>query len=162
MRGQPLFLSWEPTVAKRKTQQPEQAAAAPAADNGAQACQAEGPITKKEAVRRALAEGVDMLAEGVPFIKERFGLDLKNQQFNSYKMLLGREGTGKRGGWKGRRSAGHKAVPAAANAPHPAASAAGQGGPVDLIDKTLDLAQQCGGVAALKRLVDRLADMQRW
>jgi hypothetical protein len=33
---------------------------------------------------------------------------------------------------------------------------------VDLIDKALDLAQQCGSVAALKRLVDRLADMQRW
>jgi hypothetical protein len=33
---------------------------------------------------------------------------------------------------------------------------------VDLINKTLDLAAQAGGVAALKRLVDRLADMQRW
>jgi hypothetical protein len=33
---------------------------------------------------------------------------------------------------------------------------------VNLIDKALDLAQQCGGHAALKKLVDRLADMQRW
>lgn len=33
--------------------------------------------------------------------------------------------------------------------------------PVDLIDKTLDLAQQAGGVRALKRLVDRIADMQK-
>jgi hypothetical protein len=32
---------------------------------------------------------------------------------------------------------------------------------VDLIDKVLDLSQQCGGLAALKKLVDRLADMQR-
>jgi hypothetical protein len=39
--------------------------------------------------------------------------------------------------------------------------AATQAGPVDLIDRTLDLAAQAGGVAALKRLVDRLADMQR-
>jgi hypothetical protein len=31
---------------------------------------------------------------------------------------------------------------------------------VDLIDKTLDLAAQAGGVIALKRLADRLADMQ--
>ncbi len=49
--------------------------------------------------------------------------------------------------------------PAAAPQPAPPAAAAS---PVDLIDKTLDLAQQAGGVAALKRLVDRLADMQRW
>jgi hypothetical protein len=33
---------------------------------------------------------------------------------------------------------------------------------VDLIDKTLDLAAQAGGVDALKRRVDRLADMQKW
>ena len=39
----------------------------------------------------------------------------------------------------------------------PATSASAS--PVDLIDKTIDLAQQCGGVAALKKLVDRLADM---
>ena len=48
--------------------------------------------------------------------------------------------------------------PTAAPQPAPAAAAS----PVDLIDKTLDLAQQAGGVAALKRLVDRLADMQRF
>lgn len=47
------------------------------------------------------------------------------------------------------------AVAAATTRPAPA-----QGGPVDLIDKALDLAQQCGGLAALKRLVDRLSDMQ--
>src|SRR5262249_12836303 len=40
----------------------------------------------------------------------------------------------------------------------PAATAS----PVELIGKTLDLAAQAGGGAALKRLVDRLADMQRW
>jgi hypothetical protein len=42
------------------------------------------------------------------------------------------------------------------------APAAPSASPVDLIDKALDLAQQCGGLAALKKLVDRLADMQRW
>jgi hypothetical protein len=31
--------------------------------------------------------------------------------------------------------------------------------PVDLIDRTLALAQECGGVGQLKRLVDRLAGM---
>jgi hypothetical protein len=32
---------------------------------------------------------------------------------------------------------------------------------VDLIDKTLDLAAKAGRVAALKRMVDRLADTLR-
>jgi hypothetical protein len=45
-------------------------------------------------------------------------------------------------------------------AKQPGASAAAAASPVDLIDKTIDLAQQCGGVAALKKLVDRLADMR--
>jgi hypothetical protein len=31
---------------------------------------------------------------------------------------------------------------------------------VDLIDKTLDLAQQCGGLTLLKKLVDRLEGMK--
>lgn len=39
--------------------------------------------------------------------------------------------------------------------PRPAAAAS----PVDLLEKTLDLAQQCGGVQQLKRLVDRIAEM---
>ena len=32
--------------------------------------------------------------------------------------------------------------------------------PVDLIDQALKLAQRCGGVGELKKLVDRLADMR--
>lgn len=57
-----------------------------------------------------------------------------------------------------RKKPGHKAsAPATFVRPAPA-----QGSPVDLIDKTLDLAAQAGGVAALKRLVDRLTDMQEW
>ena len=51
------------------------------------------------------------------------------------------------------------AAPAAAR---PAAPAATSASPVDLIDKTLDLASQAGGVGELKKLVDRLADMRRW
>jgi hypothetical protein len=54
----------------------------------------------------------------------------------------------------GRKPARVAAPPAAQAAPAPAAS------PVDLIDKTLDLALQCGGLANLKKLVDRLAGMK--
>ena len=70
---------------------------------------------------------------------------------------------GKKGrGNGGRRAAGQQAATAPAVPPRAAAPAASSANPVDLIDKALDLAQQCGGVATLKRLVDRLADMQRW
>jgi len=66
-------------------------------------------------------------------------------------------GGGKRGG---RRAAGAQATTAPAALPRTAAAASPSANPVDLIDKTLDLAQQCGGLAALKRLVDRLVGMQ--
>jgi hypothetical protein len=58
---------------------------------------------------------------------------------------------------------GRKPVRAAtAAATQTAAMAAPSASPVDLIDKALDLPQLCGGVTGLKRLVDRLADMERW
>lgn len=46
---------------------------------------APGPITKAEAVRRALAEGIDNPTEGVALIKDRFGLDMDPNTFSSYK-----------------------------------------------------------------------------
>jgi hypothetical protein len=60
-------------------------------------------------------------------------------------------------GKKGRGGHRKVATPQAA-----APQAAAQSSPVDLIDRTLDLAAHAGGVAALKRLVDRLAAMREW
>ena len=56
---------------------------------------------------------------------------------------------------KGKGGRPRKAATAAAT-PAPRA-AAPSGSPVDLIDKTFSLAQECGGFEQLKRLVDRLA-----
>jgi hypothetical protein len=61
----------------------------------------------------------------------------------------------------GRRKPGRKpgrraAPPAAARAALEPVSAS----PVDLIDRALALAQECGGIEQLKRLVDRLAEMR--
>jgi hypothetical protein len=50
--------------------------------------------------------------------------------------------------------------PAAARVARSKPAAPPSGSPVDLIDGALDLARQCGGVAELKRLVDKIADMQ--
>ena len=47
--------------------------------------------------------------------------------------------------------------PTQAVTPATTQSALASGSPVDLIDKTLALAQECGGFEQLKRLVDRLA-----
>ena len=55
-----------------------------------------------------------------------------------------------------------KAINTAAPAPAPAPKTQkASGSPVDLIDKVFDLAKQSGGVVALKRLVDRIAEMEK-
>jgi hypothetical protein len=58
----------------------------------------------------------------------------------------------------GRKKPGRKQGKKPAAAPRQAASTAAAS-PVDLIDRTLALAQECGGVEQLKRLVDRIAGM---
>jgi hypothetical protein len=50
-----------------------------------------------------------------------------------------------------------RAAPAPAIADAPAAQAS----PVDLIDKVFDRAKEPGGFVALKRLVDRIAEMEK-
>ena len=52
-------------------------------------------------------------------------------------------------------------APPVREAPAPAAvpvARSAQASPIDLIDRVFMLADDCGGMAALKRLVDRLAD----
>lgn len=44
-------------------------------------------ITKAEAVRRALADGVDAPLDGVAYLKEKFGLNITGQQFSTYKSI---------------------------------------------------------------------------
>ena len=55
-------------------------------------------ITKSEAVRRAVAEGVDKPQEGSAFIKEKFGLQVTPQHFSTYKsQQKAKEGKGSGG-----------------------------------------------------------------
>lgn len=44
-------------------------------------------ITKAEAVRHALADGIDKPEDGVSFLKEKFGLTITAQQFSTYKSI---------------------------------------------------------------------------
>ena len=57
----------------------------------------------------------------------------------------------------GRKPGSKPAAVAPAAAPRPAVTSSSS--PVDLIDKTFALAQECGGFEQLKRLVDRLSGM---
>jgi hypothetical protein len=59
----------------------------------------------------------------------------------------------------GRRKPGRKPGRKPAAAAPRAVLASTAANPVELIDRTLSLAQECGGVGQLKRLVDRLAGM---
>jgi hypothetical protein len=54
-------------------------------------------MTKTDAVKAALAEGVDKPEDGVAFIRDRFGLEVTNAQFSTYKSLAKAKGAAKRG-----------------------------------------------------------------
>jgi len=89
-------------------------------------------ITKSEAVRRAIAEGVDKPQEAVAFIKERYGVDISAQHFSSIKSQEAKK-TGK----PGRRS--RKPREAVST---PSGSRVGNGNPVELarqIKKLVDV-----------------------
>jgi hypothetical protein len=59
-------------------------------------------MTKSDAVRAALAQGVDKPEEGVAFIRDRFGLEVTNAQFSTYKSLARAKGkVGRKGARKG-------------------------------------------------------------
>jgi hypothetical protein len=63
---------------------------------------AHGKMTKADAVRAAIAEGVDMPAEGAAYVKEKFGLDVTPQQFSTYKSIAKKK-AGKAPGRRGRK-----------------------------------------------------------
>src|SRR4051794_15155379 len=46
---------------------------------------AEGKISKADAVREAIKEGVEKPQDGVSYVKEKHGLDITPQQFSTYK-----------------------------------------------------------------------------
>lgn len=65
-------------------------------------------VSKADAVRAALAAGMDKPQEGVAYIKGQFGLDLSTQMFSSYKSQEAkRAGQGRRRGRPARVIAGN-------------------------------------------------------
>ncbi len=115
---------------------------------------------KSRLIRQAISDNPDKgnteLAQMLSGAKERKDDKIKvtpqdiAQQRQAMKKAGALPTTGKK---RGRPPRAAQVTAKSATSPPPA-------NPVDLIDKTIDLAQQYGGVAALKRLVDRLTDMR--
>lgn len=96
---------------------------------------ADGKMTKADAVRAAIADGADSPADGVAYIKSKFGIDITPQHFSSYKSQQ-RAKAGKAPGRRGRKP-GAVAVP----------RATANGNPADLARQIKGLIGQYGAVA---------------
>jgi hypothetical protein len=84
-------------------------------------------------------------------------IKVKRAEISQQKQLMKKAGKGPAAKAPARAKAGRRpAAPAAARTKAPAATAS----PVELLDKVFDLARESGSITALKRLVDRLAEMQ--
>jgi hypothetical protein len=103
---------------------------------GETAAAATPTVTKADAVRAALAEGADSPAEGIAFIKAKFGIDITPAHFSSYKS----QQKAKAGKPAGRRGRAPRAEAAAAPLPP-----SGLNGPAGLATS----------VEAIKVLVDQ-------
>jgi hypothetical protein len=114
----------------------------------AKAKTAEGkePMKKTDAVRQALAAGVDNPTEAVAHIKKEFGIDITTQQFSTYKSNLKAKGASSRAGRRtGKRSG----------------TEIGNGrttrGGIDVVDAATAVKELCGQIGADK--VKRLAGL---
>jgi hypothetical protein len=71
---------------KASTQKPERAT-----EEAGGGQEGHGKITKTEAVRRALADGVDQPADGVAYIRDNFGLEISPTHFSAVKSTEGKK-----------------------------------------------------------------------
>jgi len=117
-------------MAKKKAEEAQEAAGTATAEK----------ITKSEAVRRAVAEGVDKPTDAVAFIKERFGVEISAQHFSSIKSQ-----EAKKAGKPGRR--GRKPREAAAVVATPNGSRVGNRNPAELARQVKQLVESFGAEA---------------
>ncbi|HEX4610530.1 MAG TPA: hypothetical protein VH092_20240 [Urbifossiella sp.] len=101
-------------------------------------------ITKADAVRAALAEGIDTPDEGIAFILKRYGIEMGKPMWSSYRSQeKARQAKKAGGGTPARRSRAPKAE--AAPAPAPAASSPSRNGSIGV----------AGSVETIKSLVEQ-------
>src|SRR4051794_33961981 len=110
------------------------------------------PVSKAEAVRRAVAAGADKPAEGVAYVKEHFGIDMGRKAFSLNKsQAKTREAKG-RNGKPGRKP---RAAVEGYLAPPGRKSAAGEGTLIAAIEAMKPLIAELG-TEKVHRLVDLL------
>jgi hypothetical protein len=117
-------------------------------------------MSKTDAIRAAMAEGIESPGDGVDFIRKRFGLEMSKGHFSATKSKLkSSEGQG------GKKAAPAKAAPKAAAKSRPehvaerqratARPASGEGNLLDLMEQMKPMVDE-HGVDTLKRIVDLL------
>jgi hypothetical protein len=72
-------------MARKKSPTPKHAEVEEESQDSPEGQAGRGRITKSEAVRRALADGVDQPADGVAYIRDNFGLEMGPQHFSAVK-----------------------------------------------------------------------------
>lgn len=135
-------------MARKKTAAPKHEEAEDAQGGGQEG---HGKITKSEAVRRALADGVDQPADGVAYIRDNFGLEISPTHFSAVKSTEGKKGEAAPKGKPGRKP---KAVVEGYLAPPPPAPTGGS----ELLDAMEAMKPLVAslGKEQVKRIVDLL------
>src|SRR5947209_18599369 len=87
-------------MARKKTAAPKHVEAEEAQGGGQEG---HGKVTKSEAVRRALADGVDQPADGVAYVRDNFGLEIGPQHFSAVKSAHLKKQAGEPKGKPGRK-----------------------------------------------------------
>src|SRR5947208_3486632 len=90
-------------MARKKTATPKHAEAEEESQDSPEGQEGHGRITKSEAVRRALADGVDQPADGVAYIRDNFGLEIGPQHFSAVKATEKKKGEAAPKGKPGRK-----------------------------------------------------------
>lgn len=103
-----------------------------------------GSMTKADAVRAAVAEGKLKPQDAVPWIKEKFGIDITPAHFSSYKSQQAKK-DGKPAGRRGRKPREAAAVAT------PNGSRVGNGNPVELARQIKQLVDVYG-VASVREM----------
>ena len=108
-------------------------AAEPTVETPAEETAPSEKITQRVAVQKALDEGNELPVDGVPYVKEKFGITLSNQAFSTIKSKI--TTAGKKAKSTAKASV---AVPAAARTTSPANGTIGVAGQVEAIKALCD------------------------
>jgi hypothetical protein len=133
---------------KDETQEAVEAQPGPSAEPG------KTTVTKAEAARAAIAEGVESPTKAAKFIKKRFGIEVSPQHFSAIKFQLKKRGGQAPSGKRGRKPKSAQPVEGSL-APPRKLPAPGGGDLLDSLESLKPLIAEYGA-DGVKRMVDLL------